>query len=167
MPGSTLYSTKAQRWGQSTKIFVRLPITAECHQRSCGCIWLQRRGHSRWRTNGLGRSSYLFVHKWYRMSRCTSRWQVILLHGPSGTGKTATVEAIAEHFRRPLYSLAVCSLPLDTSLLVDTLTFRLDAARSWNAIVLIEAGDVRYFACFMVMSWLASRFLCRLRDTSK
>ncbi|KAG2156425.1 hypothetical protein DEU56DRAFT_234799 [Suillus clintonianus] len=67
---------------------------------------------------------------------------VILLHGPSGTGKTATVEAIAEHFRRPLYSLAVCSLPLDTTLLVDTLTSRLDAARTWNAIVLIEAGDI-------------------------
>ncbi|KAG2357965.1 hypothetical protein BDR07DRAFT_1418946 [Suillus spraguei] len=76
------------------------------------------------------------------MSRCASRWQVILLHGPSGTGKTATVEAIAEHFRRPLYSLAVCSLPLDITLLVDTLTSRLDAARSWNAIVLIEAGDI-------------------------
>ncbi|KAG1782930.1 hypothetical protein EV702DRAFT_1274453 [Suillus placidus] len=67
---------------------------------------------------------------------------VILLHGPSGTGKTATVEAIADHFRRPLYSLSVCSLPLDTVLLVDTLTSRLDAARSWNAIVLIEAGDI-------------------------
>ncbi|KAG1892077.1 hypothetical protein F4604DRAFT_1697243 [Suillus subluteus] len=67
---------------------------------------------------------------------------VILLHGPSGTGKTATVEAIAEHFRRPLYSLAACSLPLDMTLLVDTLTSRLDAARSWNAIVLIEAGDI-------------------------
>lgn len=67
---------------------------------------------------------------------------VILLHGPSGTGKTATVEAIAEHFRRPLYSLAACSLPLDVTLLVDTLTSRLDAARSWNAIVLIEAGDI-------------------------
>lgn len=67
---------------------------------------------------------------------------IILLHGPSGTGKTATVEAIADHFRRPLYSLSVCSLPLDTTLLVDTLTSRLDAARSWNAIVLIEAGDI-------------------------
>lgn len=67
---------------------------------------------------------------------------VILLHGPSGTGKTATVEAIAEHFKRPLYSLAICSLPLDVTLLVDTLTSRLDAARSWNAIVLIEAGDI-------------------------
>ncbi|KAG2042069.1 hypothetical protein BDR03DRAFT_944478 [Suillus americanus] len=67
---------------------------------------------------------------------------VVLLHGPSGTGKTATVEAIAEHFRRPLYSLAACSLPLDMTLLVDTLTSRLDAARSWNAIVLIEAGDI-------------------------
>ncbi|KAG1868139.1 hypothetical protein C8R48DRAFT_671601 [Suillus tomentosus] len=32
---------------------------------------------------------------------------VILLHGPSGTGKTATVEAIAEHFKRPLHSLAI------------------------------------------------------------
>ncbi|KAG1806459.1 uncharacterized protein HD556DRAFT_1436418 [Suillus plorans] len=67
---------------------------------------------------------------------------VILLHGPSGTGKTATVEAIAEHFKRPLHSLAVCSLPLDTTSLVDTLTSRLDIARSWNAIILIEAGDI-------------------------
>ncbi|KAG1735045.1 hypothetical protein EDB19DRAFT_1910886 [Suillus lakei] len=74
---------------------------------------------------------------------------VILLHGPSGTGKTATVEAIAEHFKRPLYSLSACSLPLDTVLLVDTLTSRLDAARTWNAIVLIEDGDVRYLACFI------------------
>jgi MoxR-like ATPase len=103
------------------------------------------------------------------MLRCTPRWQVILLHGPTGTGKTATVEAIAEHFKRPLYSLSVYSLPLDTILLVDTLTSRLDvcsstavhfdanslfsqAARSWNAIVLIEAGDVRYFACLSAMS---------------
>ncbi|KAG2155138.1 uncharacterized protein EDB93DRAFT_1131428 [Suillus bovinus] len=67
---------------------------------------------------------------------------VILLHGPSGTGKTATVEAIAEHFKRPLHTLSVCSLPLDTNLLVDTLTSRLDVVRSWNAIVLIETGDI-------------------------
>ncbi|KAG2115816.1 uncharacterized protein F5147DRAFT_674779 [Suillus discolor] len=52
---------------------------------------------------------------------------VILLHGPSGTGKTATVEAIAEHFKRPLLSLAAM-FP--------------SVARSWNAIVLIEAGDL-------------------------
>ncbi|KAJ8596719.1 hypothetical protein M405DRAFT_102264 [Rhizopogon salebrosus TDB-379] len=67
---------------------------------------------------------------------------VILLHGPSGTGKTATVEAIAEHFRRPLYSLPVSSLPLDTTLLGDTLTSRLEVARTWNAMILIEAGDI-------------------------
>ncbi|KAG1803153.1 hypothetical protein EV424DRAFT_338779 [Suillus variegatus] len=67
---------------------------------------------------------------------------VILLHGPSGTGKTATVEAIAEHFKRPLDSLSVYPLPLDTTLLVDTLTSRLDVARLWNSIVLIEAGDI-------------------------
>ncbi|KAG2115818.1 uncharacterized protein F5147DRAFT_381763 [Suillus discolor] len=66
----------------------------------------------------------------------------ILLHGPSGTGKTATVEAIAEHFKRPLLSLSVYSFPLDTISLVDTLAFCLDMARSWNAIVLIEAGDI-------------------------
>ena len=53
-------------------------------------------------------------------------YQVILLHGPSGTGKTATVEAIAEHLRRPLYSLQTDTLPLDATLLWDTLISRLD-----------------------------------------
>jgi len=67
---------------------------------------------------------------------------VMLLHGPSGIGKTATVEAIAEYFRRPLYSLPLGILPLDTTLLGDTLTSRLDMARTWNAIILIEAGDI-------------------------
>ncbi|OAX38591.1 hypothetical protein K503DRAFT_717985 [Rhizopogon vinicolor AM-OR11-026] len=67
---------------------------------------------------------------------------VILLHGPSGTGKTATVEAIADHFRRPLYILPVGTLPMDTTLIGDTLTSLQDAAMSWNAIILIEAGDI-------------------------
>ncbi|OJA12438.1 hypothetical protein AZE42_08205 [Rhizopogon vesiculosus] len=69
---------------------------------------------------------------------------VIFLHGPSGTGKTATVEAIAEHFRRPIFPLAVNmnNLPDDTTLLRRTLTSRLEMARTWNAIILIEAGDV-------------------------
>ncbi|OAX33053.1 hypothetical protein K503DRAFT_776013 [Rhizopogon vinicolor AM-OR11-026] len=69
---------------------------------------------------------------------------VIFLHGPSGTGKTATVGAIAEHFRRPIYPLAVNmnTLPVDTTLLRHTLTSRLEMAKTWNAIILIEAGDV-------------------------
>ncbi|KAK8006865.1 hypothetical protein PG989_000855 [Apiospora arundinis] len=39
-----------------------------------------------------------------------------MLHGPSGTGKTSLVNALAGHFDLPLYSLDVCSISDDAGL---------------------------------------------------
>ncbi|CUS15008.1 unnamed protein product [Tuber aestivum] len=66
---------------------------------------------------------------------------VALLHGGPGTGKTLTVESIAEHLKRPLYVLTggeLGSTPEEVNMKFGD---ALDLSFRWKAITLIEEAD--------------------------
>jgi hypothetical protein len=67
---------------------------------------------------------------------------IFLLHGEPGVGKTLTAEAIAEHLRRPLYSVSVGELGVNPNELEASLRRILDVAHVWNAVILIDEADI-------------------------
>lgn len=67
---------------------------------------------------------------------------IFLLHGEPGVGKTLTAEAIAELLHRPLYSVSVGELGVNTEDLETNLRKILDVAQIWNAVILIDEADI-------------------------
>lgn len=67
---------------------------------------------------------------------------IFLLHGEPGVGKTLTAEAIAELLHRPLYSVSVGELGVNTNDLETNLRKILDVAQIWNAVILIDEADI-------------------------
>ena len=67
---------------------------------------------------------------------------IFLLHGEPGVGKTLTAEAIAELLHRPLYSVSVGELGVNTTDLEKNLRQILDVAQIWNAVILIDEADI-------------------------
>lgn len=67
---------------------------------------------------------------------------IFLLHGEPGVGKTLTAEAIAELLQRPLYSVSVGELGVNTTDLEENLRKILDVAQIWNAVILIDEADI-------------------------
>jgi replication-associated recombination protein RarA len=68
--------------------------------------------------------------------------QVFLLHGPPGTGKTYTVECVADYTRRPLVYLTVADIGTDEVLMETNLSRWFTVAASWQAVILIDEADV-------------------------
>lgn len=67
---------------------------------------------------------------------------ILLLHGPPGTGKTFTVECIAEYTRRPLLSLTVADIGTKEELMETRLSDWFGLATRWEAVLLIDEADV-------------------------
>ncbi|KAJ6122759.1 hypothetical protein N7512_005224, partial [Penicillium capsulatum] len=68
----------------------------------------------------------------------------ILLHGPPGVGKTFTVEATAERFRLPLYSISAGELVVDhgdSNALEQQLETIFTIAKHFNAVLLLDEAD--------------------------
>ncbi|KAF1963459.1 P-loop containing nucleoside triphosphate hydrolase protein [Byssothecium circinans] len=70
------------------------------------------------------------------------RGLIVLLHGPPGLGKTLTAEAVAEHLRRPLYSISAGELSNKAGSLEGQLSDIFQIASHWNAILLLDEADV-------------------------
>lgn len=68
--------------------------------------------------------------------------QIFVLHGPPGTGKSLTVECLAQESGQPLLSLSVADLGTTEHDVETTLSKWLDKAQRWNAIVLIDEADI-------------------------
>ncbi|KAJ7200434.1 P-loop containing nucleoside triphosphate hydrolase protein [Mycena pura] len=64
------------------------------------------------------------------------------LFGPPGVGKTLTVEATAEHLRKPLYVMTAGELGTTPPHLDSTLTKIFSLVPVWDAVVLIDEADV-------------------------
>ncbi|KAH6895897.1 P-loop containing nucleoside triphosphate hydrolase protein [Thelonectria olida] len=67
---------------------------------------------------------------------------VFLLHGPPGVGKTLTAESIADHTKRPLFSICSGQLVGPAPTVEQTLSRLLSLAERWQAVVLIDEADV-------------------------
>lgn len=67
---------------------------------------------------------------------------LMLLAGPPGTGKTLTAEAMAEHMKRPLYSVSAGELGATTGSMEKELDRVLELATRWNAVLLLDEADV-------------------------
>jgi hypothetical protein len=67
---------------------------------------------------------------------------IALLEGPPGVGKTLTAEAVSETLKRPIYYVSVGELGTNARSLESNLKEILEIAASWNAILLLDEGDV-------------------------
>ncbi|KAJ7902200.1 P-loop containing nucleoside triphosphate hydrolase protein [Mycena leptocephala] len=67
---------------------------------------------------------------------------IAVLHGPTGTGKTLTAEAVADHLKRPLYIVGAAELSTTASALEERLQSILSLATAWDAVLLIDEADV-------------------------
>ncbi|KAF3273567.1 hypothetical protein TWF970_008935 [Orbilia oligospora] len=67
---------------------------------------------------------------------------IILLCGPPGVGKTLTAEAVAERSQAPLYVLGAGELGTALREVETALDEALERCRLWNAILLLDEGDV-------------------------
>lgn len=67
---------------------------------------------------------------------------LMLLAGSPGTGKTLTAEAMAEHMKRPLYSVSAGELGSSAGGMENELDRVLELATRWNAVLLLDEADV-------------------------
>lgn len=66
----------------------------------------------------------------------------IVLHGPSGVGKTLTAECMAEYAKKPLIPLSVGNLVAVDDSIEDRLTEAFENAGRLGAILLLDEADV-------------------------
>ena len=67
---------------------------------------------------------------------------LMLLAGSPGTGKTLTAEAVAEHMKRPLYSVSAGELGASAGGMEGELDRVLELSTRWNAVLLLDEADV-------------------------
>lgn len=90
---------------------------------------------------------------------------VVLLSGPSGTGKTLTAEVIAEETRLPLYRVMAGQLGAEPRRIEIELAEALELATEWKCVVLLDEADTfirRRKTSDRVTSEIVSIFLRRL-----
>jgi SpoVK/Ycf46/Vps4 family AAA+-type ATPase len=70
------------------------------------------------------------------------RGLVILLHGVPGVGKTATAEAVASRYEKPLFSITCGDLGLQPKDVEDSLNGIFRLAHLWDCVLLLDEADV-------------------------
>jgi hypothetical protein len=70
------------------------------------------------------------------------RGLVILLHGVPGVGKTATAEAVAMEYSKPLFAITCGDLGLTPKDVEGSLTEIFRLAHMWNCVLLFDEADV-------------------------
>lgn len=78
----------------------------------------------------------------HSLHNCTDYWPVVL-HGPSGTGKTLTVTGLSDQLRRPLLMLPARELIGCCAVSVDLVLDKLLATcQRWDAIVVFDDAHI-------------------------
>ncbi|OCL12971.1 P-loop containing nucleoside triphosphate hydrolase protein [Glonium stellatum] len=70
------------------------------------------------------------------------RGLIMLLHGPTGVGKTLTAEGLSEELQRPLYTLSSGDLATDPKQVEFELSRAFRQANCWDTILLLDEADV-------------------------
>ncbi|PLN77273.1 P-loop containing nucleoside triphosphate hydrolase protein [Aspergillus taichungensis] len=87
-------------------------------------------------------ANHLKGHKFDDVIAGKGKGRVILLHGPPGVGKTLTVEAIAEHIKRPLYTITPGELGVSSVDIERNLRRALDISTALRAMLLFDEADI-------------------------
>lgn len=74
--------------------------------------------------------------------RGKGRSLIFLLHGPPGTGKTATAEAVALMNKRPLFAITCGDLGFTPKEVEQALNEIFRLAQRWNCVLLLDEADV-------------------------
>lgn len=67
---------------------------------------------------------------------------IILLHGAPGVGKTATAEAVAQRWNKPLFPITCGDLGIDAAGVEKSLNNFFRLAHLWDCILLLDEADV-------------------------
>ncbi|CAG8961514.1 hypothetical protein HYFRA_00013865 [Hymenoscyphus fraxineus] len=67
---------------------------------------------------------------------------IILLHGAPGVGKTSTAECVAEHSRRPLFSITCGDIGETAKNVEENLERCFQLAHRWGCVLLLDEADV-------------------------
>ena len=67
---------------------------------------------------------------------------VFLLHGPPGVSKTATVEAVAQKYRKPLFAITSGDLGSTPDAVESSLIEIFHLANVWDCVLLLDEADV-------------------------
>lgn len=71
-----------------------------------------------------------------------SKGVIILLHGVPGVGKTATAEAVAQRWNKPLFPITCGDLGIDADRVEKSLKGIFRLAHLWDFILLLDEADV-------------------------
>lgn len=91
---------------------------------------------------GLATTKNLHGNQFDDVIQGKGKGMVVLLSGPSGVGKTLTVEALAEQMKVPLYTLAACELGLHPENIERRLQDTMSVCSRWGAILLLDEADI-------------------------
>ncbi|CAG8978525.1 hypothetical protein HYALB_00010068 [Hymenoscyphus albidus] len=67
---------------------------------------------------------------------------IVLLHGAPGVGKTSTAECVAEHSRRPLFSITCGDIGETAKNVEENLERCFQLAHRWGCVLLLDEADV-------------------------
>lgn len=74
--------------------------------------------------------------------RGKGRGLIILLHGAPGVGKTATAEAVAEIYKKPLFSITCGDLGIEPKEVEKNLSEIFRLANIWQCILLLDEAEI-------------------------
>ena len=87
-------------------------------------------------------SSHLSAEKGTDLIPNKGNGLVILLHGSPGTGKTFTVESVAEVAKKPIYPITCGNIGTNPDLAEKYLDSVLHLGKIWNCIILLDEAEV-------------------------
>eukprot|EP00927_Polykrikos_kofoidii_P027116 TRINITY_DN23979_c0_g1_i1.p1 TRINITY_DN23979_c0_g1~~TRINITY_DN23979_c0_g1_i1.p1 ORF type:complete len:1276 (+),score=187.07 TRINITY_DN23979_c0_g1_i1:65-3892(+) len=76
-----------------------------------------------------------------QLTRHHGQGTIFMLRGPAGTGKSFTVEAIAQFLQRPVYTLSACDLGRNHEAASKTLANALQLCSRWGCILTVDNAD--------------------------
>jgi len=104
--------------------------------------------------NNHGRSYWPSKTKHQDVVRGKGKGLVILLHGQPGVGKTSTAECVADHTRRPLFSITCGDIGVNAHEVQNNLEDYFQLAQKWGCILLLdEAEYVKRSLYYKCIKW--------------